>query len=72
MAYSRAGDSESFIRTRDMLKDSYPASDLNKKLESVSTESRPASGSSESSGTSVEDLEALSPPGEILPLIDGN
>ncbi|MDC7240218.1 MAG: tetratricopeptide repeat protein [Spirochaetales bacterium] len=73
MAYKRAGDAESFSRTREMLKESYPASEYNRKLEveSESIEPVSSSGSAESS-TTADELEALSPPGEILPLIDGN
>jgi tetratricopeptide (TPR) repeat protein len=68
LAYKKAGDQESFIRTSTMLNETFPDSELNTKLveeAATVTEESPA----DSDANSLDELESLSPSGDI-PLME--
>ncbi|MDC7234287.1 MAG: tetratricopeptide repeat protein [Spirochaetales bacterium] len=70
LAYKKAGDTKSFDQSASMLKSSYPDSHLNSKLAEEAQEiSTPVTTNDDA--PELDDLETLSPPDEILPVLDG-
>lgn len=71
LAYKKAGDSESYRRTSDMLKEAFPESDYNGILAEQASSIEGETPDPERA-ENLEELETLSPSGDILPLLEEN